>query len=42
VRLSNELVGGNARHEQKFNLLEPKAGVARPLVDLAARHAFVA
>ena len=32
----------SARHEQPFNLLEPEAGVARPLVDLDPRHAFVA
>ena len=32
----------SARHEQPFNLLEPEAGVARPLVDLDLRHAFVA
>ena len=34
--------GGSARHEQPFNLLEPEAGVARPLVDLDPRRAFVA
>jgi hypothetical protein len=33
---------GSARHEPPFNLLEPEAGVARPLVDLDPRHAFVA
>jgi hypothetical protein len=33
---------GSARHEQPFNLLEPEAGVAHPLVDLDPRRAFVA
>ena len=33
---------GSARHEQPFNLLDPEAGVARPLVDLGPRRAFVA
>ena len=33
---------GSARHEPPFNLLEPETGVARPLVDLDPRHAFVA
>ena len=33
---------GRARHEQSFDLLEPKAGVAHPLVDLDPRHALVA
>jgi hypothetical protein len=33
---------GSARHEQSFNLLEPEAGVAHPLVDLDPRHALVA
>ena len=32
----------SARHEQPFNLLEPEAGVARPLVDLDLRRASVA
>ena len=32
----------SARHEQPFNLLEPEAGVARPLVDLDPRRASVA
>ena len=31
-----------ARHQQEFDLLEPEAGVARPLVDLDPRRAFVA
>ena len=31
---------GSARHEQPFNLLEPEAGVARPLVDLDPRRAL--
>jgi hypothetical protein len=30
---------GSARHEQPFHLLEPEAGVARPLVDLDPRRA---
>jgi len=29
---------GSARFEQPFNLLEPEAGVARPLVDLDPRR----
>ena len=33
---------GSARHEQPFNLLEPEAAVARPVVDLDPRRAFVA
>ena len=33
---------GSARPEQPFNLLEPEAGVARPLVDLDPRRAFIA
>jgi hypothetical protein len=33
---------GSARHGQPFNLLEPEAGVARPLVDLDPRRASVA
>ena len=33
---------GSAQHEQPFNLLEAEAGVARALVDLDPRHAFVA
>ena len=31
---------GSARCEQPFNLLEPEAGVARPLVDLDPRRAL--
>jgi hypothetical protein len=31
-----------ARHEQPFDPLELEAGVARPLVELDPRHAFVA
>jgi hypothetical protein len=31
----------SARCEQPFNLLEPEAGVARPLVDLDPRRALV-
>src|SRR5947208_15132803 len=30
---------GSARHKQSFDLLEPEAGVARPLVELDPRHA---
>jgi hypothetical protein len=30
------------RHQQSFDALEPEAGVARPLVELDPRHAFVA
>jgi hypothetical protein len=33
---------GRARHEQWFDLLELKAGVAHPLVDLDPQHALVA
>jgi hypothetical protein len=42
-RLSHEAVTVTAaRCKQSFDLLEPKAGVAHPLVDLDPRHALVA
>jgi len=33
--------GGNTRHKQSFDPLEPETGVARPAVEFDPRHALV-